>query len=80
MTSIDAHVSTRIGEQPRISLQDAAKVAVDGFGALVDTLLDWHDRARQRRALLSLGDRALQDFAASRADACAEGDKPFWRA
>ena len=27
-----------------------------------------------------LGDRALQDFGASPADARAEGDKPFWRA
>jgi uncharacterized protein YjiS (DUF1127 family) len=80
MTSIDTHVSTRIGEQPRISLRDAARAAIDDFGALVDTLLDWQERTRQRRALLGLGDRALQDFGASRADACAEGDKPFWRA
>jgi uncharacterized protein YjiS (DUF1127 family) len=37
------------------------------------------ERARQRRELLSLGDRALQDFGASRCDAAREGDKPFWR-
>lgn len=80
MTSIDTFVSTRIGGQPWTSPRDAARVAIDRFGALVDALLDWHERARQRRALLSLGDRALQDFGASRADACAEGDKPFWRA
>jgi uncharacterized protein YjiS (DUF1127 family) len=47
---------------------------------MINTLLDWQDRARERRALLGLGDRALQDFGASRADAAAEGDKPFWQA
>ena len=39
----------------------------------------WHERACQRRHLLSLGDAALKDFAASRADAGFEGAKPFWR-
>jgi len=47
---------------------------------LIDTILDWQERARQRQELLSLGDRALQDFGANRADASAEGDKPFWSA
>jgi uncharacterized protein YjiS (DUF1127 family) len=48
--------------------------------ALVTALLDWQERARQRRQLLALGDRALQDFGRSRADAAGEGRKPFWRA
>ena len=47
---------------------------------LVTALLDWQERARERRQLLALGDRALQDFGRSRADAVGEGDKPFWRA
>lgn len=34
--------------------------------------------ARQRRALLKLGDSALKDFGASRADAWAEASKPWW--
>jgi uncharacterized protein YjiS (DUF1127 family) len=46
---------------------------------LVTNLLVWRERARERRQLLSLSDRALKDFAASRADASREGDKPFWR-
>jgi uncharacterized protein YjiS (DUF1127 family) len=50
------------------------------IGNLVTALLDWQERARQRRQLLALGDRALQDFGRSRADAAGEGDKPFWRA
>ena len=48
--------------------------------ALVDALLDWQERACQRRELLALGDRALGDIGRSRADAVGEGDKPFWRA
>ena len=51
-----------------------------GAGAIVVTLLNWLERARERRQLLALGDRALQDFGASRVDAAREGDKPFWRA
>ena len=46
---------------------------------LAINLLVWRERARERRQLLSLSDRALKDFGASRADASREGDKPFWR-
>jgi uncharacterized protein YjiS (DUF1127 family) len=46
---------------------------------LVTNLFAWLERARERRQLLSLGDRDLQDFGASRADAAREADKPFWR-
>jgi uncharacterized protein YjiS (DUF1127 family) len=49
-------------------------------GEVVMRLLVWLERARERRQLLSLSDRALQDFGKSRADAESEGDKPFWRA
>lgn len=34
--------------------------------------------ARQRRALLKLGDSALKDFGASRADAWHEAKRPWW--
>ena len=34
--------------------------------------------SRQRRALLQLGDIALKDFGASRADAWQEGGRPWW--
>jgi uncharacterized protein YjiS (DUF1127 family) len=49
-------------------------------GELVTRLLIWLERARERRQLLSLSDRALRDFGKSRADAESEGYKPFWRA
>jgi uncharacterized protein YjiS (DUF1127 family) len=51
-----------------------------GAGTIVVAWLNWLERARERRELLALDDRALQDFGASRADAAREGDKPFWRA
>ncbi len=34
--------------------------------------------SRQRRALMRLGDQALKDFGASRADAWQEGGRPWW--
>ena len=34
--------------------------------------------SRQRRALMRLGDQALKDFGASRADAWHEGGRPWW--
>ena len=50
-----------------------------GLTAFIDTLLDWQDRARQRRQLLGLSDAALRDFGASRADAEFEGGKAAWK-
>ena len=62
---------------PNPSRWRAAGPLVSG---LVVRLLVWLERARERRQLLSLSDRALQDFGRSRADAAGEGDKPFWQA
>jgi uncharacterized protein YjiS (DUF1127 family) len=42
-------------------------------------LLGWAERARQRRALLSLDDWMLKDIGLSRADVMREYDKPIWR-
>jgi uncharacterized protein YjiS (DUF1127 family) len=49
-------------------------------GTIMTRLLVWHDRVRERRALLGLNDMQLRDIGISRADAGSEGDKPFWRA
>ncbi|WP_372876141.1 DUF1127 domain-containing protein [Pseudomonas sp.] len=38
----------------------------------------WHELARQRRQLASLGDAALKDIGLSRADALQEVERPFW--
>ncbi len=50
-----------------------------GVGGIVDLLLTWHERARQRRHLRSLDDHMLRDIGLSRADLEVEADKPFWR-
>ena len=62
---------------PRPSLLGTTIAAVDN---LVTTLLDWQERARQRRQLLAFDDAALKDFGRNSADAVREADKPCWRA
>jgi uncharacterized protein YjiS (DUF1127 family) len=47
--------------------------------AIVEQLLAWHDRARERRALLGLSDDLLVDIGISRTDALKEAGKAFWR-
>lgn len=47
--------------------------------AVLETMLGWAERARQRRALLSLDDWMLKDIGLSRADIMREYDKPIWR-
>ena len=47
--------------------------------ALFDTVAEWAERRRQRRALEALPDHLLHDIGLSRADAVNEADKPFWR-
>lgn len=46
---------------------------------MLDGLLTWHERWRQRRALAGLTDHMLRDIGLSRADVAMELDKPFWR-
>jgi len=48
--------------------------------AALRILAGWAERARQRRALLTLDDRMLADIGLTRADVRREYDKPFWRA
>lgn len=55
-------------------------VVGSAIGDIAATLLVWLERARQRRQLLALSDRELQDFGSNLADASREGEKPFWRA
>ena len=53
------------------------------FGAaiarVVTTLLDWQERAGQRRQLAALDPHGLKDVGLDPADACREALKPFWR-
>jgi uncharacterized protein YjiS (DUF1127 family) len=53
--------------------------AAGGVASVVERLWARHERARQRRALLQLGDYMLRDIGISRAEALAEATRPFWR-
>lgn len=63
--------------------QNVSNGVGNGFGralvALFDTVADWNERRRQRRALEALPDHLLHDIGVSRSDAVQEADKPFWR-
>ena len=53
--------------------------AVRGLTAdIFATVIEWHERARQRRHLSELDDRMLQDIGVTRADVGREIAKPFW--
>ncbi len=47
---------------------------------VLDVLLGWLERSRQRRHLAELDDRLLRDIGVSRVDVDAEISRPFWRA
>ncbi len=63
--------------------QGASNGYGNGFGralvALFDTVADWSERRRQRRALQALPDHLLHDIGVSRAEVAQEADKPFWK-
>jgi uncharacterized protein YjiS (DUF1127 family) len=61
---------------PPISLGSAAQHALV---RAVETISAWHDRARQRRALMALSNQMLRDIGISRAEAQGEATRPFWR-
>lgn len=46
---------------------------------VVDTLILWQERARQRHHLAALDPDLLKDIGVNRADAWQEANKPFWR-
>jgi len=50
----------------------------DAAVRVVDTLLRWRERARERRQLLAMTDRELRDIAITRADVWREAKKPVW--
>ena len=51
------------------------KRRVAGLFVMVAT---WHERAHQRRQLLELDERLLEDAGIRRDDALVAGRKPFW--
>ena len=68
------------GHRQAVSAASLWARAGTAAGEALTRLLVWHDRVRERRALLGLNDLQLRDIGISRADAGSEGEKPFWRA
>ena len=50
-----------------------------GTVAIVEMVLGWLERARERRALVALSDHMLHDIGLSPADVENEVSKPFWQ-
>lgn len=50
-----------------------------GLVSVLEAVLAWQDRARQRRQLAVMDNRLLRDIGLTRADVAAEMAKPFWR-
>jgi uncharacterized protein YjiS (DUF1127 family) len=54
-------------------------LALVSVARLVEMLMDWRDRARQRRQLAAMDHHMLRDIGLSLADVEQETQKPFWR-
>lgn len=76
-TQAPASIATRTldGDVPPLAPYVAGRLA-----RALDTVLLWHERARQRRQLLQLEDVMLRDIGVGRSDVMGEASKPFWRA
>ncbi len=61
-----------------LAIEGRAFSLMSWFAALGRRLRHWHEVYRQRQALLALDERTLKDLGLSRADALAEGLRPFW--
>lgn len=64
-----------------VTMRPQAVIAVlaAGLRLAVARLRTWRERARERRQLLAMDDRALRDIGISRVDALREANKPVWR-
>lgn len=72
--------SARVGMSHATLAGGAMSRAVGGvWSQLADGLIDWLERARQRRHLAELSPHMLKDIGLSRADVETEVAKPFWR-
>ena len=64
-----------VGYTPTDFIDTLRNAAVDTLGLVVT----WYARAHQRRQLVGLESRMLDDIGVSRAAALTEFDKPVWR-
>jgi uncharacterized protein YjiS (DUF1127 family) len=57
----------------------ALRAIADRHVRIHNTVMDWIDRDRERRALQELSDHMLKDIGISRCDVHRESAKRFWR-
>lgn len=69
------------GSSPSIlsAIVGAATAVTRPVWMLAEAVMAWHERWKQRQALLALDDHLLKDIGVSRSQAEDEGGKPFWR-
>jgi uncharacterized protein YjiS (DUF1127 family) len=68
--------SPRSFAPPEVGSRSAVR---QGFTRIVEALLAWHDRARERHSLMELSDQMLRDIGISRAQAQGEAARASWR-
>ncbi len=71
----------RVGRSETLGDLLAGFVGILGVSAtrLVDLLLTWQARARERQHLRTMDARQLRDLGLTRTDVVVETDKPFWQ-
>ena len=65
--------------QDHVGRIDPVEMLKCRFVNLFTVVSTWHERAHQRRQLLDLDDRLLEDIGISREEALAKAARPFWR-
>ena len=78
-TTPDARATVLRSAFAPMSCDELWSTADGRLAAVVEQVLAWHDRARQRRALLRLSEDMLGDVGISRSEALQEARKAFWR-
>jgi uncharacterized protein YjiS (DUF1127 family) len=79
MSNAHGYVLDRTAQGPNLTSQSVLGALAQSVARGLDQLLEWQDRARQRRQLASLESHILKDLGLSRADVAGESSKPFWR-
>ena len=78
MSNAHGYVLDRTDQGSNLTFQSVLAALTRSSARGLDQLLEWQDRARQRRQLASLESHILKDLGLSRADVVRETDKPFW--
>ena len=79
LSNAHGYMLDRTAQGPHLTVQSVLVALARSATRGLDQLLEWQNRARQRRQLASLENHMLKDLGLSRADVARESSKPFWR-